>query len=89
MAQGLRNSVAMVRHRSGTLLQAENGMDFPPADSPFEELNVLHQGAHYGWPYCYEMQSAAPVWAQAHVMDLRRPCTHQPVRACCPRIVRH
>ena len=34
MAQGLRNSVAMVRHSSGTLLQAENSEDFPPADTP-------------------------------------------------------
>ena len=32
MAQGLRNSVAMVRHSSGTLLQAENSDGFlrPP-----------------------------------------------------------
>src|SRR4051812_10245615 len=44
MAQGLRNSVALVRHSSGTLLQAENSEDFPPADSPFEEFNVLKQG---------------------------------------------
>ena len=52
MAQGLRNSVAMARHTSGTLLEADNGVDFAPADTPFEELNVLRQGAHYGWPYC-------------------------------------
>jgi len=84
MAQGLRNSVAMVRHRSGTLLQAENGMDFAPADSPFEELNVLHQGAHYGWPYCYEMGSTAPVWAQAHVMDCNGPGHTKPVRLLPP-----
>jgi len=84
MAQGLRNSVAMVRHRSGTLLQAENGMDFAPADSPFEELNVLHQGAHYGWPYCYEMGSTAPVWAQAHVMDCNGPAHTKPVRLLPP-----
>ncbi|HWU54647.1 MAG TPA: PQQ-dependent sugar dehydrogenase, partial [Rhizomicrobium sp.] len=69
MAQGLRNSVAMVRHSSGTLLQAENGMDFPPADTPFEELNVLRQGAHYGWPYCYDMHGTNPVWGPMHAMD--------------------
>jgi len=84
MAQGLRNSVAMVRHGSGTLLQAENGMDFAPADSPFEELNVLKQGAHYGWPYCYEMQSTAPVWAQAHVMDCSGPAHTKPLRLLPP-----
>jgi glucose/arabinose dehydrogenase len=69
MAQGLRNSVALVRHSSGTLLQAENSEDFPPADSPFEEFNVLKQGAHYGWPYCYDMTGTNPVWGPLHLMD--------------------
>jgi glucose/arabinose dehydrogenase len=84
MAQGLRNSVAMARHSSGTLLQAENNVDFPPADSPFEELNVLRQGAHYGWPYCIEMESTAPLWAQAHVMDCSGPAHTKPVRLLPP-----
>lgn len=65
MARGLRNSLAMVRHSSGTLLQAENGMDLPTADSPFEELNILEDGRHYGWPYCYEMDKATPAWKGA------------------------
>jgi glucose/arabinose dehydrogenase len=84
LAQGLRNSVAMVRHSSGTLLQAENGMDFAPADSPFEELNVLHQGAHYGWPYCYEMTGANPAWGPAHVMDCTSAAHTPPVRLLPP-----
>jgi glucose/arabinose dehydrogenase len=84
MAQGLRNSVAMVRHSSGTLLQAENGMDFPPADTPFEELNVLHQGAHYGWPYCYDMTGTNPAWAAAHVMDCSSDAHTKPVRLLPP-----
>ena len=84
MARGLRNSVAMVRHSSGTLLQAENGEDFSPADSPFEELNVLRQGAHYGWPYCYDMTGTNPAWADAHVMDCNGPAYTQPVRLLPP-----
>ena len=24
---------------------------------PEEELNIIHQGKHYGWPYCYEAQT--------------------------------
>jgi glucose/arabinose dehydrogenase len=84
MAQGLRNSVAMVRHSSGTLLQAENGMDFTPADSPFEELNVLRSGAHYGWPYCYETNSANPLWAAAHAMDCGSFAHTPPVRLLPP-----
>ncbi len=61
-ARGLRNSLALVRHSSGTILQAENSIDFPSAGSPFEELNILRSGAHYGWPYCYDRNKPTPVW---------------------------
>jgi glucose/arabinose dehydrogenase len=63
-ATGLRNSLALVQHHSGTILQAENNMDFPNVDTPFEELNVLHDGGDYGWPYCYEMDKAAAGWGK-------------------------
>ena len=23
---------------------------------PKEVLNIIHEGKHYGWPYCYESQ---------------------------------
>ena len=44
MAQGLRNSVAMARHSSGTLLQAENSEDFPPADTPVRGIQCAQAG---------------------------------------------
>jgi len=84
MAQGLRNSVAMVRHKSGTLLEADNGEDFAPADTPFETLNVLRPGAHYGWPYCYDMTGANPAWAPLHVMDCASDARTRPVRLLPP-----
>ena len=84
MARGLRNSVAMVRHSSGTLLQGENSEDFKPADTPFEELNVLRQGAHYGWPYCYDMTGTNPSWADAKVMDCASDAHAKPVRLLPP-----
>ena len=68
-AKGLRNPLALVRHSSGTVLAGDNGMDFPPADSPFEELNVITRGSHYGWPYCYETGKANPAWAANNAMD--------------------
>jgi glucose/arabinose dehydrogenase len=71
LARGLRNSLALARHGSGTLLQGENSIDFTDAFSPAEELNVLLAGAHYGWPYCYDMNRPAPVWARAKAMDCR------------------
>ncbi len=51
-ATGLRNSVALVAHPSGTLLQGENSSDIKDADEPYEEINVVKKGGFYGWPYC-------------------------------------
>ena len=62
-AAGLRNSLAMARHSSGTLWQAENSIDYPEPGRPFEELNRLVGGATYGWPYCFDMRDPAPGWA--------------------------
>jgi len=65
LAHGLRNSVALVAHGSGTILQAENGTDFREVDRPHEELNVIREGRHYGWPYCYDRDQRDPRWAHA------------------------
>lgn len=65
LARGLRNSVALVAHASGTVLQGENGVDFAEADRPHEELNVIRAGAHYGWPYCYDERGRDPSWAHS------------------------
>lgn len=46
-ARGLRNTFHFTWDRSGRLLGVENG---PDADAP-EELNVIRQGSHYGFPY--------------------------------------
>jgi glucose/arabinose dehydrogenase len=55
LAKGLRNSMALaIEPSTGQLFQGENGMDFKAADTPLEEINLIEEGAHYGWPYCYE-----------------------------------
>lgn len=52
--RGLRNSMALTVHpKSNLVMQGENSMDLKGEDEPFEELNILEQGKHYGWPYCY------------------------------------
>jgi glucose/arabinose dehydrogenase len=59
-ARGLRNSVALAFIPGpNLLLQGENSIDYPDETAPSEELNVLHEGAHYGWPYCFGARTPA------------------------------
>jgi glucose/arabinose dehydrogenase len=67
-ATGLRNSMGLAVHSSGTIVQAENSRDFidqadpklSDAELPHDELNVLVAGGNYGWPYCFDAQRNAP-----------------------------
>jgi glucose/arabinose dehydrogenase len=65
VAHGLRNSVALAAHSSGTILQGENASDFSSPELPHEELNVIEAGRHYGWPYCYDADGRDPHWAHS------------------------
>jgi glucose/arabinose dehydrogenase len=84
IARGLRNSLALALHSSGTLLQAENSIDYPTTNRPFEELNVIRFGAHYGWPYCTDMTTAAPAWTNTGAMDCASSAHEKPVRLLPP-----
>ena len=56
-AEGLRNSVGIeFSPYTGELWGVNNGRDMLGDQHPKEELNIIHQGKHYGWPYCYESQ---------------------------------
>ncbi len=71
VAFGLRNSMGLAFAPNGDLLQVENGRDFPDGGRPFEELNVIPRAElegleppkHYGWPYCYDVDSTSEEWA--------------------------
>ncbi|MEO5702925.1 MAG: PQQ-dependent sugar dehydrogenase [Gammaproteobacteria bacterium] len=53
-ARGLRNTVGLAIHPvTGELWGVDNGRDMLGDDLPPEELNLIAQGADYGWPYCY------------------------------------
>ena len=59
-ARGLRNSVALAFVPGpNLLLQGENSIDYPDETAPPEELNVLREGAHFGWPYCTGVRTPA------------------------------
>ncbi|MBX3020672.1 MAG: PQQ-dependent sugar dehydrogenase [Bdellovibrionales bacterium] len=64
-ANGLRNSMALAVHPTGTVVQGENARDFPELEEPYEELNVLNpeqSAVHFGWPYCYDFHALSPEW---------------------------
>ena len=56
-AMGLRNAVGLAVHpATGALWASQNERDnLTPSyeDLPPEEINIVTDGADYGWPYCY------------------------------------
>jgi len=54
VAEGLRNSAGLAFHPSTQELWAsQNERDNLGNDLPLEEINVLADGEHFGWPYCH------------------------------------
>ncbi|MDK2123575.1 PQQ-dependent sugar dehydrogenase [Parachitinimonas caeni] len=89
LATGLRNSVALGVHTSGTILQGENSRDAihkplklsNDEELPHDELNVLVQGKHYGWPFCYDKKVAAPEFAKYDCSKTEAPLRLLPPHA--------
>lgn len=91
-ATGLRNSMALAFHPSGTLMQGENSRDainladpkLSDETHPSDELNVLLAGKNYGWPYCYEDRKNAPEFlrydcAKTHIPTVLLPAHAAPL----------
>ncbi len=67
-ASGLRNSVGFV-WRPGTkeLWATDNGRDLLGDDLPPDEINIVEEGKHYGWPYCYGQRIPDPQYRDANL----------------------
>ena len=78
-AKGLRNSVALAVHRSGTVLQGENSYDFADRWFPFDEINLIREGHDYGWPYCADIATPTPGWKAKGAMRCGSPAHTPPV----------
>jgi glucose/arabinose dehydrogenase len=51
---GLRNGVGLAVHPvTGEIWETENGRDLIGDEIPPEEINILVDNGHFGWPYCY------------------------------------
>ena len=62
-AEGIRNAVGFVFHPvTGEIWATENGRDALGDDLPPDEINILREGQHYGWPYCYGRRIPDPAF---------------------------
>ncbi|MCT7378401.1 PQQ-dependent sugar dehydrogenase [Chelativorans salis] len=52
-AHGLRNHLGFDWHpETGQMWATDQGVDHRGDEFPGEELNLIEEGAHYGWPFC-------------------------------------
>ncbi len=71
-ARGLRNAMGMTWGANGQLIATDNGRDFinqgnaklSDAQLPHDEINVVHAGEDYGWPYCYDRNRLNPEYSK-------------------------
>lgn len=60
-ATGLRNSVGLtVNPYNKKLWATDNGRDWLGDNLPHEEINIIKEGRHYGWPFCYDNRFPDP-----------------------------
>jgi len=57
-ASGLRNPYGIAFNAAGDLFVTDNGRDELGRDLPAEELNHIRSGLDYGWPNCWEGNTA-------------------------------
>ena len=78
-AAGLRNTVGFVWHPvTGEMWGVDNGRDRLGDNLPPEEINIIREGRHYGWPYCYGNRVVDPFGEQTGKSDFC-PSTEPPI----------
>lgn len=61
VAEGLRNVAGLAVHpETGELWASQNERDMLGDDLPVEEINILSDGTHFGWPYCHGEREPNP-----------------------------
>lgn len=77
-ADGIKNAVGLAVV-DGTLYATENGVDHLGIEDPDDLMYRIEEGAHYGWPYCYEAdgtkhEDTSVAWVRTPVS-----CTEAPL----------
>jgi len=72
-ADGIKNAVGLA-WVDDSLYATDNGVDHLGPDQPDDRLYRIEEGAHYGWPYCYEVDGAVYpdttiAWAESFDCD--------------------
>ncbi|MFW5798386.1 MAG: PQQ-dependent sugar dehydrogenase [Planctomycetota bacterium] len=61
-ARGLRNTIGFGWHpQTKQLWGMDHGIDWLGPDTPPEELNLIKEGKHYGWPWVYGNRNTIPL----------------------------
>lgn len=75
-----RNSMALQDCiYSGKVYQADNGIDLPDEDKPYEEINLVQYGKHYGWPYCHSAGEVSPQFTQFTKQEICKSKYEKPI----------
>ena len=89
-ARGLRNSMGLMWDaKNNFLVQAENSRDniaefdknLENVNLPHEEFNVVNEGDHFGWPYCYDNNKPNPEWKNKDCSKYKAPHKLMPAHA--------
>lgn len=76
-ASGLRNAVGMAVHpvtKEIWVTQHErDNLEPDHQDLPFEEINILRDGGHFGWPYCHGDRVPNPEYGDQRRCDTTLP----------------
>ncbi|MBI4449546.1 PQQ-dependent sugar dehydrogenase [Candidatus Uhrbacteria bacterium] len=76
-ARGLRNAVFLATHpTTGAVWVTEMGRDLLGDDLPPDEINILQEGADYGWPYCYGKNVRDPFNSRGRVNCSEKMTSH-------------
>jgi glucose/arabinose dehydrogenase len=73
-ASGLRNSVGFAfQPTTGVIWATDNGRDLLGDEFPPEEINVIRDGANYGWPRCHGDREPDPQFGDAGLCATTEP----------------